>query len=172
MKTSAPSVDALYRLTLFRVQSPWFFGKAANTPVGTGPFKFAEYVPNDHLTLERFDGYWKPIPSNIKTLTFRFYTDPEAMLNAALAGELDILQFGQLKDAATLEGAGWAAYAAPIADYVMLVLNYTAPEFGVGEREHPPGRRARHRSAGDREERVFRSRAADHHSDAAFGSDL
>jgi peptide/nickel transport system substrate-binding protein len=128
MKTSAPSVDALYRLTLFRVQSPWFFGKAANTPVGTGPFKLAEYVPNDHLTLERFDGYWKPIPSNIKTLTFRFYTYPEAMLNAALAGELDLLQFGQLKDAATLEGAGWAAYAAPIADYVMLVLNYTAPD--------------------------------------------
>ena len=45
MKTSAPSVDALYRLTLFRVQSPKFFGKAANTPVGTGPFKFVEYVP-------------------------------------------------------------------------------------------------------------------------------
>jgi peptide/nickel transport system substrate-binding protein len=128
MKTSAPSVDALYRLTLFRVQSPKFFGKAANTPVGTGPFKFAEYVPNDHLTLERFDGYWKPIPSNVRTLTFKFYTDPEAMLNAALAGELDILQFGQIKDAATLEGAGWAAYAAPIADYVMLVLNYTAPD--------------------------------------------
>lgn len=128
MKTSAPSVDALYRLTLFRVQSPKFFGKAANTPVGTGPFKFAEYVPNDHLTLERFDDYWKPIPSNVKTLTFKFYTDPEAMLNAALAGELDVLQFGQIKDAATLEGAGWAAYAAPIADYVMLVLNYTAPD--------------------------------------------
>ena len=126
MKTSAPSVDALYRLTLFRVQSPKFFGKAANTPVGTGPFKLSEYVPNDHLTLERFDGYWKPIPSNVKTLTFKFYTDPEAMLNAALAGELDILQFGQLKDAATLEGRGWAAYSAPIADYVMLVLNYTA----------------------------------------------
>ena len=128
MKTSAPSVDALYRLTLFRVQSPKFFGKAANTPVGTGPFKFAEYVPNDHLTLERFEGYWKPLPSNVKTLTFKFYTDPEAMLNAALAGELDILQFGQIKDAATLEGAGWAAYAAPIADYVMLVLNYTAAD--------------------------------------------
>ena len=36
--------------------------------------KFVEYVPGDHVTLERFADYWKPIPSNIKTLTFRFFT--------------------------------------------------------------------------------------------------
>jgi peptide/nickel transport system substrate-binding protein len=125
MRTSAPSVDALYRLTLFRVQSPKAFAHNANTPVGTGPFKFVEYVPGDHVTLERFADYWNPIPSNIKTLTFRFFTDPEAMLNSALSGELDILQFGLLKDAAALKSAGWVAYAAPIADYESLVLNYT-----------------------------------------------
>ncbi len=72
LKTSAPSVDALYRLTLFRVQAPGGFAHNANTPIGTGPFKFVEYVPGDHVTLERFADYWKPIPSNIKTLTFRF----------------------------------------------------------------------------------------------------
>jgi ABC-type transport system substrate-binding protein len=128
LKTAAPSVDALYRLTLFRVQSPRHFANNANTPVGTGPFRFVEYVPGDHLTLERVADYWKPIDSNVKTLTFRFFTDPEAMLNAALSGEIDILQFGQLKDAQTLKDAKWSAYAAPIADYVMLVLNYTKPD--------------------------------------------
>ncbi len=128
MKTSAPSVDALYRLTLFRVQAPSGFAHNANTPIGTGPFKFVEYEPGDHLTLERFPGYWKQIPSNIKTLTFRFFTDPEAMLNSALSGELDILQFGLLKDASALKSGGWTAYAAPIADYEMLVLNYTDPK--------------------------------------------
>ncbi len=124
MHTAAPSVDALYRLTLFRVQSPDNFAKNANSPVGTGPFKFVEWVPGDHLTLERFDDYWESIPSNVKTLNFRFFTDPEAMLNASLSGDLDIMQFGELKDAETLKGAGWSAYAAPIADYVMMVLNY------------------------------------------------
>jgi peptide/nickel transport system substrate-binding protein len=128
MKTRAPSVDALYRLTLFRVQAPSGFAHNSNTPIGTGPFKFVEYEPGDHLTLQRFDGYWRPISSNIATLTFRFFTDPEAMLNSALSGEIDILQFGLLKDAGELKSSGWAAYAAPIADYQMLVLNYANPQ--------------------------------------------
>ncbi|WP_042474477.1 glutathione ABC transporter substrate-binding protein [Bacillus ndiopicus] len=44
-------------------------------PVGTGPYKFVEWVQGDHLTMERFDEYWdgndrvakvtfKPVPEN------------------------------------------------------------------------------------------------------------
>ena len=31
----------------------------AQHPVGTGPFKFVEWVKDDHITVERFDGYWQ-----------------------------------------------------------------------------------------------------------------
>src|SRR5207244_3116223 len=27
-------------------------------PVGTGPYRLAEWVKDDHITLQRFDGYW------------------------------------------------------------------------------------------------------------------
>ncbi|HVC76339.1 MAG TPA: ABC transporter substrate-binding protein [Candidatus Micrarchaeaceae archaeon] len=124
LTTSGPSVDALYRLTLFRMQSPTNYANATNHPIGTGPFKFVEYVPGDHLTLERNTDYWKPIASNVKQLIFRFYSTAEAMVNAALGGQIDILQFGNLKDASTLQKQGWSGYAAPIADFEMMVLNY------------------------------------------------
>ena len=31
----------------------------ARNPVGTGPFRFVEWVKDDHLTIKRFDGYWE-----------------------------------------------------------------------------------------------------------------
>jgi len=33
------------------------FGKK---PVGTGPYRFVEWIPGDHLLVEKFDGYWNP----------------------------------------------------------------------------------------------------------------
>src|SRR6266478_7404228 len=36
------------------------YGKdIASNPVGTGPFKFVEWVRTDHLKVAKFDGYWK-----------------------------------------------------------------------------------------------------------------
>ena len=32
---------------------------AVTRPVGTGPFTFVEWVKNDHLTVKKYDQYWK-----------------------------------------------------------------------------------------------------------------
>ena len=39
-------------------------GANARRPIGTGPYKLAEFVPDDRLVLERFERYWEGIPSN------------------------------------------------------------------------------------------------------------
>jgi peptide/nickel transport system substrate-binding protein len=66
--------------------------------VGTGPFKFVEYVPNDHLTLVRNDEYnWGPSiyaspgPASLDEVEFRFFTDPAGRALALEAGDADVM---------------------------------------------------------------------------------
>lgn len=60
-----------------------------NAPIGSGPFKFVEWVKDSHMTLAANEDYWGTVPV-FKTLTLRFITDDAARMAAALAGEVDI----------------------------------------------------------------------------------
>lgn len=62
-------------------------GNATN-PIGTGPFKFAEWVKGDHIRLEAYPGYWGEKPA-LKTATFRMIADPTAAFSAMMAGDVD-----------------------------------------------------------------------------------
>ena len=57
-------------------------------PVGTGPFKFDEWIRNDHLTLTRNDDYWGAAPY-LDSVIFRPITDNAARLQALETGEID-----------------------------------------------------------------------------------
>jgi peptide/nickel transport system substrate-binding protein len=65
---------------------------AFRNPVGTGPFKFVEWVKDDHITLEAFDGYWKGRPK-LDRLIFRVIPDPSARLLALEVGEVHGIEF-------------------------------------------------------------------------------
>ena len=58
-----------------------------SNPVGTGPFTFVEWVQGDHVTLERYDGYWGE-PAASAEITFRPIGDSAARLNALRAGDI------------------------------------------------------------------------------------
>ncbi len=77
--------------------------------VGTGPFKFVDYVPNDHLTLVRSDDYnWGPTiydhpgPAYLDEVEFRFFTDPAGRALALEAGDADVMGEIPALDAANL----------------------------------------------------------------------
>ena len=65
--------------------------------VGTGPYRFVEYVPNDHLTLESNPDYsWAPQIYQREgpyydRIVFRFYEDPATRALALENGEVDVL---------------------------------------------------------------------------------
>ncbi len=80
--------------------------------VGTGPFIFKEYLPNDHLTLTRNPNYdWAPSvyqhdgPAYLDEVIFRFYVDPAVRALALESGEADVMGEIPPTDAARLEAS-------------------------------------------------------------------
>jgi len=57
-------------------------------PVGTGPFRFKDWVRGDRVELERNPDYWGAQPK-LASVTFKFIPDPAAATAAVLAGDID-----------------------------------------------------------------------------------
>ncbi len=80
--------------------------------VGTGPFRFVEYVAGDHLTLERNPEYaWAPSiyrnqTAQVQKIVFRFYEDPATRAPALLSGEADVMGEVLPMDADSLQKDG------------------------------------------------------------------
>jgi peptide/nickel transport system substrate-binding protein len=76
--------------------------KVAAEPVGGGPYKLVEWVKDDHITLERWDGYWGTKPA-IKTITFRVIPEASTAVAELLAGNVDVISQVPPDQAATID---------------------------------------------------------------------
>lgn len=75
--------------------SPTQYNEAATNPlnrhpIGTGPFRFAEWESNRKIVLERFEGYWGKKP-HVSGLVFRTVKDYTVALQLAERQELDVV---------------------------------------------------------------------------------
>ncbi len=61
----------------------------ATNPVGTGPYKLANWTKGASITLDKWDGYRDPSKIALAHATFRFISDPSAAVAAMLAGDID-----------------------------------------------------------------------------------
>lgn len=62
----------------------------AETPVGTGPYKFTRWNRGQNIILEENLAYWGPKPQ-IKKVTYRFVSDPGTRLAGLKAKEFDVI---------------------------------------------------------------------------------
>jgi peptide/nickel transport system substrate-binding protein len=60
-------------------------------PIGTGPFRFAEWVPASEVRLERFEDYYLDGVPYLDAVTYRFIADATAQLAALRAGDIDLI---------------------------------------------------------------------------------
>ncbi len=64
-------------------------GTVDTHPVGTGPFKFVEYVPGDHVTLEANPDYWEEGKPYLDGVTYKIIPDETVRLTNLQTGEVD-----------------------------------------------------------------------------------
>jgi peptide/nickel transport system substrate-binding protein len=65
---------------------------AKKNPVGSGPFKFVEWVPNDRIVVERNDKYWdQSRMPNVERIVFKPVTELQTRLSQLLAGNVDLV---------------------------------------------------------------------------------
>jgi peptide/nickel transport system substrate-binding protein len=73
-----------------------------NRGSGTGPFKFVEWVPGDHTTLERNTAYWNQGTPWADRVVFKVFSDSDAMVAALQSGICDLIISVPPKDTARL----------------------------------------------------------------------
>ncbi len=73
----------------FAMLAPASAATNASAPVGTGPFRFAQWRRGDRVVLERYDGYWGPC-ARLEQVVFKFIGDPSAAYAALMAGDVDV----------------------------------------------------------------------------------
>ena len=67
--------------------------KLKTEPIGTGPFKFVEWVRGDHITLAKFDGYHRKGIPYLDKVTFKFIGDPSAQIANLKAGDVEAIAY-------------------------------------------------------------------------------
>lgn len=66
--------------------------------VGSGPFRFVEWLPGTRMVLERFEDYWGQDEAGnqlpyLDGITFTFYQDPTARTTAIQTGDVDWIEY-------------------------------------------------------------------------------
>ena len=69
----------------------------------SGPFKFVERVPQDHVTLERFADYWDAKNIHFDKVVYQVLVDPSVRLANLKAGTIDLAEYVAPTDAAAVK---------------------------------------------------------------------
>jgi ABC-type transport system substrate-binding protein len=63
----------------------------ARAPVGTGPFAFEEWVPDDKFVASRYEDYWRDGLPYLDSVEFRPMVEAQSRQNALFAGDINMM---------------------------------------------------------------------------------
>ena len=112
-------------------------------PVCAGPFQFVERVAQDHITLERFPGYWDAERIHYDRVAYRIIPDSSIRLANLKAGTLDMTEIAPLDADSVKRDPKLSLISVPSLGYGALTINTGQ----YPKAETPLGRDARVRHA-------------------------
>jgi peptide/nickel transport system substrate-binding protein len=125
----------LWKSTL-PVTAGWVVSKAAmeemghdgyaTNPIGTGPYEFVEWIPNQKVVLKRFADYWGE-PGEWDEIHFLVITENSAAEIALESGELDFGQVGTDAVERFEASANFDVYAVDTLSYGWIAMNVQHP---------------------------------------------
>lgn len=109
----------------FFIVAPESFDTLKEGGIGTGPFKFEEFLPGDHFTLVKNEDYWGSDGPYVDKVVWNMYgTDTDAMVAAFESGALDIAQDIPFREYSRLSRSGYSIYTGqPGALFEVLYVN-------------------------------------------------
>jgi len=103
--------------------------EAATTPIGTGPFMFDEWTPNEELKVTKYDSYWQPGKPYLGSIDWRPIPDAQERADALLAGEVDAINTLSPLDIVDFRGEEVKMVEYAAGEEAFVTLNTQQPPF-------------------------------------------
>lgn len=112
IKLKEPDAKFLFQTTVYRILPKHILGDVpiadmaeaefnTKNPIGTGPFKFAEWAQGQYVKVVANDDYWDGRPY-LDSVTYKIVPDANALLAQYQAGDIDFMRVSQ-SDMPTVE---------------------------------------------------------------------
>ncbi|MBU0585808.1 MAG: ABC transporter substrate-binding protein [Alphaproteobacteria bacterium] len=96
IRNALPVVTSVVAKHIYEGSADIAADPANSQPIGTGPFKFAEYKPGEYYLLKRNDAYWGEGEPKLAEIVFRILPDRAAAAGALEADEIQLAAFSQV----------------------------------------------------------------------------
>jgi peptide/nickel transport system substrate-binding protein len=134
-----PSVVFLANLAMFPAAIPSPAGVKKHdadtfkNPVGTGPFRFVSWLPDEKIVIEAFEGYWGT-PAKVKRIIFKPVPENAARRAQLEKGEVHMIDGVSLSDIEALRKVpGLVVDVRPAMNFGYLAMNTLRPPFDKRE---------------------------------------
>ena len=119
----------------FIAEPTWLKSGSQTNPIGTGPFVFQSWEPNNHFTATANPHYWRPGLPHLGSVTYKPIPDSEQLLATLASGGVDIIHTStgqvtsQLRADSSLGYTDDSQHVAGEPDMNCLLLNLSKPPF-------------------------------------------